>query len=112
MIKTTLVLIAISSFTFASVSSAAAKCRWIQGKGRVCTTVPNKKVVVVNPGPSYNPWTTFAGVVGTAIIIDKVTGEPKVEGKDSIMVETKLIESGKVDVIEKDGKVIFIKGIG
>lgn len=106
-----LVMTALLAVNFSA--NSAQTCRWVQGKGRVCTPVVKKKVVVVNPGHHHhNPWHSFAAVVGTAIVIDKVTGEPTVEGKDSILVETKLIEAGKVDVIEKDGKVIFIRGIG
>ncbi len=105
----TLVALVLSTFP----TDAFAACRWVQGKGRVCTPVIKKNVVVVNPHyRSVNPWLAFSGVIGTAIIIDKVTGEPTVEGKDSIVVETKLVEAGKVDVIDKDGKVIFIKGVG
>jgi len=109
------VILTASIFSYSLPSEAANNCRWIQGKGRVCTPVLKKtKVVVVKSGHhhSISPWSAFAGVVGTAIIIDKLTGEPKVEGKDSFVIETKLIEAGKVDVIEKEGKVIFIKGIG
>ncbi len=113
--KLILTIIATTLFTYSMPSEAASNCRWVQGKGRVCTPVVKKKVVVVNKDHHHhgvNPWTAFAGIVGTAIIIDKITGEPTIEGKDSIVIETKLIEAGKVDVIEKDGKVIFIKGIG
>ncbi len=107
--KITLVTLSLSTFLFSSFSEAG--CVWRGGK-RVCT--PVKQVVVVNPRHYHpvSPWLAFSGIVGTTIIIDKTTGQPKADGKDSIVVETKLIEAGKVDVIEKDNKVIFIKGIG
>lgn len=112
--KNTTVIITLAALVLSTLpTDAFAACRWVQGKGRVCTPVVKKSVVVVNPNyRSVSPWLAFSGVIGTAIIIDKVTGEPTVEGKDSIVVETKLVEAGKVDVIDKDGKVIFIKGIG
>jgi len=106
-------LLAVTVFFYSLPSEAAPGCRWVQGKGRVCTPVVKKSVVVVKPSYHHvSPWAAFTGVVGAAIIIDKVTGEPSVEGKDSIVVETKMVETGKVDVIEQDGKVIFIKGVG
>jgi hypothetical protein len=54
----------------------------------------------------------MAAVAGLAIIIDKTTGEPSVQGKSSTVLETKLIKEGQVDVIEKNNEVYFLKGIG
>jgi hypothetical protein len=101
--------------TFSSSSFAA--CRWVDGR-RYCGNTNNTVVVkkhsnvVVTSGYQANPWAAFGAVVGAAIVIDAATGQPKVEGKQSIVVETKLIEAGKVDVVDKGNEVIFIKGIG
>lgn len=98
-------------------SSSFAACRWVNGS-RYCgnnnTVVVNnhRHAVVVAPSYDANPWAAFGAVVGAAIVIDAATGQPKVEGKQSIVVETKLIETGKVDVVDKGDKVVFIKGIG
>lgn len=105
----TLLLVTFSSSTFAA-------CRWVDGR-RYCgnnnTVIVNKHShVVVTSGNQVNPWAAFGAVVGAAIVIDAVTGLPKVEGKESIVVETKLIEAGKVDVVDIGNQVIFIKGIG
>lgn len=106
-------LLAVTTIAASIPTEAASSCRWVAGKGRICTPVVKKKVVVVAPRHHHvSQWLAFSGIVGAAIIIDKVTGEPKVEGKESIVVNTKLIEAGKVDVIEQNGKVIFIKGTG
>ncbi|MCL1058010.1 hypothetical protein L2729_08340 [Shewanella gelidimarina] len=105
----TLLLVSFSSSSFAS-------CRWVNGS-RYCgnnnTVVVNRHhSVVVTPGYQANPWAAFGAVVGAAIIIDAATGQPTVEGKESIVVETKLIEAGKVDVVDNGNEVVFIKGIG
>ena len=98
-------------------SSSFAGCRWVNGS-RYCgnnnTVVVNnhRHAVVVAPSYHANPWAAFSAVVGAAIVIDAATGQPKVEGKESIVVETKLIEAGKVDVVDKGNEVVFIKGIG
>ena len=106
--------LAVSTFMATLPAESATTCRWVAGKGRVCTPVVKKKVVVVNPHHHHHasPWLAFSGIVGAAIIIDKATGKPSVEGKESIVIESKMIEAGKVDVVEQNGKVIFIKGIG
>ena len=111
--KKTIVL-AVLLVTFSS--SSFAGCRWVNGS-RYCgnlntVVVNNHHNVVVTPGYQANPLAAFGAAVGAAIVIDAATGQPKVEGKQSIVVETKLIETGKVDVVDKGDEVVFIKGIG
>ena len=76
----------------------------MQTNAQVVTTQANQETI--------EQLLTDEMLLGAAIIIDKATGKPSVEGKESIVIESKMIEEGKVDVVEQDGKVIFIKGTG
>ena len=74
---------------------------------------PIKRVVVVKPSHHHhaNPWAVVAAVAGIAVVLDSA-GNPKVAGKSTFVLETKLIESGKTDVIQQGDNVFFIKGTG
>ena len=95
-------------------TTANAECSKNWRGERVCTP-PKRVVVVVKPRRHHNShsdlWRAVATVAGVAIIVDSL-GNPTVEGKTSVVIETKLIKIGQVDVIEKAGQIYFIKGIG